>query len=117
MAVKLFACGTDNDGYPNCMGDGSTCGPQGKCTLLHTSCERRCSFDCPAPQGKGWCRWPLACDAPNYCRGCVPIWCCCCGTRQCHCGTLNDTIATARPGSAEPSAPPRNGVHWTRWEE
>lgn len=22
----LFACGTDNDGYPTCQGDGTTCG-------------------------------------------------------------------------------------------
>ena len=25
MTKQLFACGTDNDGYPTCMGDGSTC--------------------------------------------------------------------------------------------
>ena len=27
----LFACGTDNDGYPTCMGDTSTCAPDGQC--------------------------------------------------------------------------------------
>lgn len=27
----LFACGTDNDGYPTCMGDTSTCAPGGQC--------------------------------------------------------------------------------------
>lgn len=31
MARTLFACGTDNDGYPTCMGDTSTCAPDGKC--------------------------------------------------------------------------------------
>lgn len=29
MAEILYACGTDNDGFPECMGDGSTCGPDG----------------------------------------------------------------------------------------
>jgi hypothetical protein len=24
--VHRFACGTDNDGFPTCMGDGGTCG-------------------------------------------------------------------------------------------
>jgi hypothetical protein len=28
----LYACGTDNDGYPECQGDGSTCGPGDTCT-------------------------------------------------------------------------------------
>lgn len=27
----LFACGTDNDGYPTCQGDGTTCGPNDSC--------------------------------------------------------------------------------------
>lgn len=26
MAKTLFACGTDNDGYPTCQGNGTTCG-------------------------------------------------------------------------------------------
>lgn len=32
----LFECGTDNDGYPTCQGDGSTCGPGDSCRLLRT---------------------------------------------------------------------------------
>lgn len=34
MALILFACGTDNDGWPTCMGDGSTCGPGDSCEEL-----------------------------------------------------------------------------------
>lgn len=34
MTRVLFACGTDNDGYPTCMGDMSTCAPDGKCHRL-----------------------------------------------------------------------------------
>ena len=30
----LFACGTDNDGYPTCQGDGSACGPRDTCVML-----------------------------------------------------------------------------------
>jgi predicted DNA-binding helix-hairpin-helix protein len=37
----LFACGTDNDGAPECMGDGSTCGPDGRCVaLIHWNMPR-----------------------------------------------------------------------------
>jgi len=36
MTKHLYACGTDNDGYPTCQGDGQTCGPPGQCVaLLH----------------------------------------------------------------------------------
>ena len=31
MGSVLFACSADNDGYPTCTGDGSTCGPDGSC--------------------------------------------------------------------------------------
>ena len=34
MTKILFACGTDNDGYPTCQGDGSTCGPPDQCVAL-----------------------------------------------------------------------------------
>jgi hypothetical protein len=29
-----FACPTDNDGFPECMGDGGTCGAGGVCDRL-----------------------------------------------------------------------------------
>jgi hypothetical protein len=32
--VHRFACATDNDGFPECMGDGSTCGPDDICLGL-----------------------------------------------------------------------------------
>jgi hypothetical protein len=32
--VHRFACATDNDGFPECMGDGSTCGPDDRCLGL-----------------------------------------------------------------------------------
>lgn len=34
MTRTLFACGTDNDGYPTCQGDGSTCGSGDSCETL-----------------------------------------------------------------------------------
>lgn len=34
MTKTLFACGADNDGYPQCMGDGSTCGPGDVCAVV-----------------------------------------------------------------------------------
>lgn len=34
MVRERFACPTDNDGFPECMGDGSTCGPNYTCTQL-----------------------------------------------------------------------------------
>jgi hypothetical protein len=34
MTRRLYACPTDNDGSPQCMGDGSTCGPSGQCVAL-----------------------------------------------------------------------------------
>ena len=41
MTRPLFACGTDNDGAPECMGDGSTCGPAGQCVaLIHWNMPR-----------------------------------------------------------------------------
>lgn len=30
----LFVCGTDNDGFPTCQGDGTTCGLGGVCAEL-----------------------------------------------------------------------------------
>lgn len=40
MGAKiLFACGTDNDGWPECQGDGSTCGPDGTCAELAEEVE------------------------------------------------------------------------------
>jgi hypothetical protein len=35
--AERFACPTDNDGFPQCMGDGSTCGPNYTCTELATA--------------------------------------------------------------------------------
>lgn len=42
MARHLFACGTDNDGYPTCQGDGTPCGgPVGQCVaLIHPNMPR-----------------------------------------------------------------------------
>ena len=41
MTRILFACGADGDGYPNCMGDGSTCGPPDTCVaLIHPNMPR-----------------------------------------------------------------------------
>lgn len=31
MSERLYQCGTDNDGFPTCMGDGGSCGPDGVC--------------------------------------------------------------------------------------
>jgi len=39
----------------------------------HAHCVIRCSRLCPAPQAEGMCRYPLACDAPAYCPGCLPM--------------------------------------------
>jgi hypothetical protein len=30
----LYACSTDNDGYPTCQGDGTSCGYKGVCSEL-----------------------------------------------------------------------------------
>lgn len=34
MTKVLFACATDNDGFPVCQGDGTTCGLGGVCAEL-----------------------------------------------------------------------------------
>lgn len=34
MPKILFVCGTDNDGFPTCQGDGTTCGLGGVCAEL-----------------------------------------------------------------------------------
>lgn len=54
--VHRFACATDNDGFPECMGDGSTCGPDGCLGLQPEPAER---------SGPGIC----------HCRRLLPISC------------------------------------------
>lgn len=52
----LFACGADSDGFPVCMGDGGTCGPDDRCTRLDPNHWSSWTTD----PGPGGCRFPTA---------------------------------------------------------
>jgi hypothetical protein len=48
----LYVCGTDNDGYPTCQGDGSTCGLGGVCAELDPETPADAAGDVvPPPDG------------------------------------------------------------------
>ena len=66
--VHRFACATDNDGFPQCMGDGSTCGPDG-CWGLGPEPEKvktvplcQCQRLTPIPCGHEITQEDLLCD-------------------------------------------------------
>lgn len=58
MTKQLFNCGTDNDGYPTCMGDGSTCARSEKlgeyCSQLPMS-VLQCYIEGTQPDGTVSC--------------------------------------------------------------